>query len=203
MSLTAIDLFAGAGGFTTGATQAGARVLWAANHWQAAVNAHAQNHPATVHACQDLHQTDWSTVPAHDLLLASPACQGHSRARGKEQPRHDAARSTAWAVVSCLEAHRPAFGLVENVPELRKWVLYPAWRMALGALGYSIAEHVVDAADFGTPQNRERLFLVLARSLAPLRLRLRGDHPQEFRSGHRHGPQGGGRRRGDHADRPG
>jgi DNA (cytosine-5)-methyltransferase 1 len=95
-----VDLFAGLGGFSTGATQAGARVVWAANHWRAAVDLHAANHPGTEHACQDLHQTDWSTVPAHDILLASPACQGHSHARGKERPHHDAQRSTAWAVVS-------------------------------------------------------------------------------------------------------
>jgi DNA (cytosine-5)-methyltransferase 1 len=172
MSLTAVDMFAGAGGFTTGAEAAGARVLWAANHWPEAVETHAANHPGTTHACQDLHQADWSQVPRHDLLLASPACQGHSRARGKDRPHHDAARSTAWAVVSCLEFHRPAVGLVENVEGFRSWVLYPAWRMAVQALGYSVAEHVVDAADFGVPQHRVRLFLVLSRSLAPLRLRL-------------------------------
>lgn len=74
---------------------AGAEVVWAANHWPVAVEWHAANHPDTVHACQDLHQADWRTVPPHDLLLASPACQGHAKARGKERPHHDAERSTA------------------------------------------------------------------------------------------------------------
>ena len=69
-----IDLFAGAGGFSEGARDAGCRVVWAANHWQAAVETHAANHPHTDHACQDLHQADWTAVPRHDLLLASPAC---------------------------------------------------------------------------------------------------------------------------------
>lgn len=170
--MNAIDLFAGAGGFTTGAEAAGARVVWAANHWRLAVDTHEANHPHAHHECQDLHQADWRDVPAHDLLLASPACTGHTPARGKERPHHDAARSTAWAVVSCLEYHRTAFALVENVPAFRAWALYPAWRMAVGALGYSVSELVVDAADLGVPQNRERLFLVLARSLAPLRLEL-------------------------------
>jgi site-specific DNA-cytosine methylase len=119
--LTAIDLFAGAGGFTLGATMAGARVLWAANHWEAAVQVHATNHPEALHLCQDLHQANWETVPRHDLLLASPSCQGHSRARGTDQPRHDAARSTAWAVVSCAEFHRPSAFVVENVPEFQEW----------------------------------------------------------------------------------
>lgn len=105
--MRAIDLFAGAGGFSEGARMAECRVVWAANHWQAAVDTHAANHPDTAHACQDLHQADWTQVPAHDLLLASPACQGHTPARGKERPHHDACRSTAWAVVSALECHRP------------------------------------------------------------------------------------------------
>lgn len=160
MSLRAVDLFAGAGGFSTGARMAGLDVVWAANHWREAVDTHAANHPATLHACQDLHQADWSKVPAHDVLLASPACQGHSRARGKERPHHDAQRSTAWAVVSCAEAHRPRLVVVENVPEFLKWALFPAWQGAMEALGYSVEPHVLDAADFGVPQHRRRVFLI-------------------------------------------
>lgn len=172
--MNAIDLFAGAGGFSTGAHMAGIRVVWAANHWQSAVETHALNHPQTQHACQDLHQARWADVPAHDLLLASPCCQGHSKARGKASgnPQHDASRSTAWAVVSAAEFHRPAFAVVENVPEFSKWSLYPAWQLAMETLGYSLAPHIVDAAQHGVPQHRERMFIVLARSKQPLRLTL-------------------------------
>jgi len=171
-AFTAIDLFAGAGGFSTGAVQAGCEVVWAANHWMAAVETHAANHPNTLHLCQDLHQADWTQVPAHDLLLASPACQGHTPARGKERPHHDACRATAWAVVSALECHRPPLALIENVPAFTRWTLYPAWCAALAALGYAIAPHVVDCADLGVPQNRERVFIVLTRSKHPIELRL-------------------------------
>ncbi len=171
-NLKAIDLFAGAGGFSEGARMAGVEVVWAANHWPAAVEAHQANHPETEHSCQDLHQADWTQVPAHDLLLASPACQGHSRARGKDRPHHDATRSTAWAVVSAAECHRPPVLLVENVPEFAKWQLFPAWRQALEALGYSLMPMIVDAADHGVPQHRRRLFIVGTRSRAPLSLNL-------------------------------
>ena len=170
--MRAIDLFAGAGGFSTDATMAGCTVVWAGNHWPAAVQVHADNHPETAHVCQDLHQADWTQVPAHDLLLASPACQGHSRARGKDRLHHDAQRSTAWAVVSAAEYHRPAFVIVENVPEFTRWVLFLAWTAAMRAMGYAMTQHLVDAADHGVPQHRQRMFLVLSRSAAPLALRL-------------------------------
>lgn len=171
-SVKAIDLFAGLGGFSEGAEQAGCNVVWAANHWRAAVDTHAANHPETDHACQDLQQADWTQVPAHDLLLASPACQGHSRARGADRPHHDATRATAWAVVSALECHMPAFGVIENVPEFTRWVLFPAWCQAVQALGYAISPHLVDAADHGVPQHRERVFIVLSKSKHPMELRL-------------------------------
>jgi len=165
-----IDLFAGAGGFSTGAVLAGANVVWAANHWQSAVQIHAKNHPGTIHVCQDLHQADWSRVPEHDLMLASPSCQGHSKARGKDRPHHDAARATAWAVVSAAEFHRPYAVVVENVPEYTDWVLYPAWKLAMETLGYSLSEHIIDAADHRVPQHRKRLFICATQSRTPLKL---------------------------------
>lgn len=170
--MDAIDLFAGAGGFSTGAKMAGCRVVWAANHWQAAVDIHAANHPQTLHACQDLHQADWTTVPPHGLLLASPACQGHSRARGAERPHHDAQRSTAWAVVSAAECHQPDGIVVENVPEFADWNLFGPWSAALEKLGYSLSKMVVDAADLGVPQHRRRLFVLGVRAAHPITLRL-------------------------------
>lgn len=151
---------------------AGVQVVWAANHWPAAVQVHANNHPDTLHVCQDLQQADWTQVPAHDLLLASPACQGHSRARGKERAHHDAQRATAWAVVSAAEFHQPSAFVVENVPEFARWQLYPAWCAAMNALGYALAPMVLDAADHGVAQHRRRLFVVGTRSKHPITLSL-------------------------------
>ncbi len=165
--LTAIDLFAGCGGSTTGAQAAGVRVLWAANHWQAAVDIHRANHPGVEHSCQDLHQADWSAVPGMDVVLASPACQGHSKARGQDRPHHDRDRATAWAVVSCAEFHRPKFIVVENVPEFRRWRLYPAWRCSLEMLGYALSEEILNASACGVPQDRRRLFIIGARGRVP------------------------------------
>lgn len=157
---TGIDLFAGGGGFTTGARKAGVRVLWAANHWKLAVTTHEENHPDTIHVCQDLHQVDWRTAPRHDILLASPACQGHSDALSHDLPYHDALRATAWAVVSCLEVHRSETFIVENVPGFLRWELLPSWLSALRCLGYEVTTQVLNAADFGVAQSRKRAFIV-------------------------------------------
>lgn len=172
--MKAIDLFAGLGGWSMGAKMAGIDVVWAANHWPAAVEWHSQNHPGAIHVCQDLHQADWTQVPSHDLLLASPCCQGHSKARGKANgnPQHDASRSTAWAVVSATECHRPQVAIIENVPEFTEWTLYPAWCAAMNAMGYQLAQYIVDCADLGVPQNRVRLFIVATQSNAPILLNL-------------------------------
>jgi hypothetical protein len=58
--MRAIDLFAGAGRLQHGRAMAGCKVVWAANHWPAAVQVHANNHPDTLHVCQDLQQADWT-----------------------------------------------------------------------------------------------------------------------------------------------
>lgn len=164
--MIAVDLFAGWGGFTEGAEQAGATVAWAANHWPLAVQAHAANHPGTQHECQDLRQADWSLLPVHDLLLASPACQGHSTAANaarKANPdvhaRHDALRATAWAVVDCVEVCHPRAFIVENVLDFRRWELFDLWCEALRRLGYGLDIRVLRASHFGTPQRRDRLFV--------------------------------------------
>ena len=160
MSVRAVDLFAGAGGWSCGAESAGVRVVAGANHWPRAVETFRAAHPGAVARCQDVTIMDPRDLPAFDLLLASPACQGHSRARGTDQPHHDAQRATAWAVVQVAEVCRPRWLAVENVPEFARWTLYRHWRAALSTLGYRITERVLDAAEHGVPQERRRLFVV-------------------------------------------
>ena len=160
----AVDLFAGWGGMSIGAEQAGVRVALAANHWPLAVEAHALHHPSTAHECQDLRQFDWRNLPQHDMLLSAPACQGHSMAsQPKRRGYHDALRATAWAVVDCVEVCRPRVVVVENVPQFARWELYDLWCSALVRLGYQLNELALNAADFGVPQKRRRLFIVATR----------------------------------------
>lgn len=169
-----VDLFAGAGGFSEGARQAGAEVVWCANHWPDAVRVHQLNHPHTKHECQDLQQADWTTLPQHDILLASPQCTGFTPARGKDRPSHDKARATAWAVVSATEACEPRAVCIENVKQMLTWRLFPSWLDAMERLGYRLSINHLDSQFFGVPQSRKRIFLVgyrgrEARSLRNLR----------------------------------
>jgi DNA (cytosine-5)-methyltransferase 1 len=169
---TAIDLFAGAGGFSTGAEQAGAHVLFCINHYGPAVAAHALNHPHSTHCHEDVFKFDWNRAPLAEIVLASPSCKCHSTAatkggKGKRcaAPKHDALRATPWAVVNCVEnqldrGNRPIV-VVENVVEFkRRWKLYPGWLNLFRGMGYSVSENILCSLDFGIPQRRTRLFLI-------------------------------------------
>jgi len=83
------DLFAGAGGTSTGALQAINRAqlgfdMLAVNHWPTAVKTHELNHPSVRHLCADLNSLDPLKCGCDnlDLLFASPECTHHSIARG-------------------------------------------------------------------------------------------------------------------------
>lgn len=169
-----VDLFAGAGGTTTGAKSSGVEIVWAANHNPVAVEYHALNHPEVQHTCQDLQQADWSLLPEHDIVFASPCCQGHSKAAGKKRHsiKADLSRSTAWAVVSCLEAHRQPLAIIENVADFLSWELFKSWELAMQSLGYALSFNYVNARDLRVPQNRHRLFIIATRSKAPLEIKM-------------------------------
>lgn len=164
---TLIDLFAGAGGMSEGARLAGLRVVAAVNHWPRAVETHTIAHPSAKHYCEDAAGLNPHKLPKARYFSAAPSCTGHTKARGKEQPHHDAARATAWCVVRVAEAHDELEAVViENVPEMLKWKLYPAWHHAMSLLGFRLTEHLFDAADADTPQRRKRLILVGVRDRA-------------------------------------
>lgn len=168
MRLQVGDMFGGMAGWAVAVEGIDAlELVIAANHNDHAVAAYRANHPRVRVEQQDLQQADFRRWPRLDVLLGSPACQGHSRnsSRGGTgqrgtAPKHDADRSTAFAVLTCAEVHRPRVVVVENVPEMRKWVLYRTWMQGLRDLGYTTTEMVLDAADYGVPQERLRLFVI-------------------------------------------
>lgn len=168
-----VDYFAGLGGFTEGAQRAGARVVHAINHNPVAIATHAANHPDVRHHCEDLTRFNPARLDAFDCLLASPACQGHSNGNGvspdaSESAKWDDSRATAWSVIDCAEVRRPRAVVVENVPRFLKWKLFRVWLEALRALDYGVRVQIVNAADFGVPQDRPRVIITaLYRREAP------------------------------------
>lgn len=176
-----IDFFSGIGGFTQGATQAGADVVLAANHNPDAVTWHARNHPDAQHVEQDLGELDMRGLPDFDLLLASPCCQGFSPSgrpgqstqhrvnRERVLAKRQVARNTSFAVLSCADVKRPRRILVENVPDFYAWEGFPAWRAMLEAFGYHVEQHVIRATNYGSAQDRERA-IITASLDGPIRL---------------------------------
>lgn len=129
--LLVADLFCGAGGSSTGARRAlEARGLTmrlvAVNHWPIAVETHQRNHPDAQHYCVDVYKTrPRDAIPGGrlDLLMASPTCTFHSRARGGKPISRDQKRGrmTPTQVVRwCTELDVRVL-LVENVPEFVEW----------------------------------------------------------------------------------
>lgn len=179
--IVAADLFCGAGGTSTGLARACDRLgvgldLTAVNHWPIAVETHAANHPAARHLCNDLDEVNPRKAIGRrlDLLMASPECTHHSIARGGT-PVNDQSRSTAWHVVRWAEALRPKAILVENVREFAQWgpigtngrpvkrlrgETFRAWINAIASLGYTVGYQILNAADYGDPTTRQRLFVL-------------------------------------------
>lgn len=175
--MNAIDLFAGWGGMSLGAELAGARVVHAENHWERGVLVHQRNHPGASHRVEDVRRRDWRDLPGFGLLLAGPACQGHSsngRPTRKRNPtvkeRHDLERATAWAVVDCARQTRPEAVVVENVPPFEDWAELPQWLEALAGVGLHVQRFKLWASHHDVPQRRQRLFFVGTRE--PVRLGL-------------------------------
>jgi len=189
---TALDLFCGAGGSSTGLVAAGLRVVLAANHWPLAVAVHQTNHPDTDHDCADLAAVDPRRYPATDLLWASPECTNHSVAKGRRRhtgqgvlfgadgtdPAAERSRATMWDVPRFAEAMAargaPYAGvIVENVVDARWWVGWNGWITTMTDLGYQHAMVYLNSAfahgkDYtGAPQYRDRLYVVFWRRGLP------------------------------------
>lgn len=181
--LRAADLFAGAGGSSTGllrvAESLGARVdLTAVNHWPTAIETHAANHPDARHVCEDIDQVIPRKVTGGrlDLLWLSPACTEHSYARGNlELTAEDQSRATAWCALRWIDETRPAWVVVENVPAFAKWgplgrnnrpllsrlgETYRAYLAAIRSRGFTVEARELNAADYGGATARPRLFIV-------------------------------------------
>lgn len=188
--LLVADLFCGAGGSSTGARRTieglGRRmVLTCVNHWDRAIETHKRMHPDARHYCQDVSLVrPIAVVPEGrlDLLMASPTCTYHSRARGG-RPTSDQQRMDPWHVTTWLTELRVKRVIIENVPEFVDWgpvgvdgkplrskrgLYFREWVATLERLGYVVAWRILNCADYGDATTRQRFFLQARNDRQPI-----------------------------------
>lgn len=158
-TLKAVDLFCGAGGASLGLHDAGLDVV-GFDYWDAAVLTHNTNGLlAHVHDLSD--STLDHLIPECDVMWCSPPCQSFSAA-GLQRGADDKRNGFPWAL-RIVAARMPRLVVFENVKGLtfKKNVPYLESILAkLRDLGYDVAWKVLNCADFGVPQTRQRCFIV-------------------------------------------
>lgn len=173
----ACDLFAGAGGFSLGAHLAGIDVIAAIELDKYACETYRRNLIDTGLTSTQLFEEDISKLAPNkvkricgfdesgcDILLGGPPCQGFSTHRLSDAGVNDPRNQLLLRYFEYVRGLRPIFFLVENVPGL----LWPKHHKFLNAF-YELAgradygvlpPQVINARDFGVPQNRRRVFIL-------------------------------------------
>ncbi|MBZ9705365.1 DNA cytosine methyltransferase [Mesorhizobium sp. ESP7-2] len=163
--LTAVSLFTGGGGLTLGLEEAGFKTLFATDIEKASADTFARNHPGTPFYLKDVqHFTKEEILAATggktvDLVVGGPPCQGFSTL-GDQNPA-DPRNGLFWRFVRIVEwLEAPCF-LMENVNYLRTQYGGRFEREIVAAFerrGFRVWVATLNAADFGCPQVRKRVF---------------------------------------------
>ncbi len=164
-ALQMVDLFCGAGGLSLGFTQEGFVTALANDIEECCVDTYAHNHPETPR--DRIIQGDIRLVTDHledllkdksiDIVVGGPPCQGFSMANRQrliDDPRNYLYKN----YVEIVRRVKPKFFVMENV----KGMLSVAEQVKedFRGIGYEVACHVLNAKDYGVPQNRERLIYI-------------------------------------------
>lgn len=190
----AADLFCGAGGTSAGllkaARQLGLNVeLVAINHWDVAIATHSLNHPGVRHVNSDLEKVDPRlVVPGGklDLLVASPECTHFSKARGGK-PMSKQSRASVKYILRWVGALDVKNVIIENVAEFMDWgplhrkgpnidkpiqnrkgEYFHRFIRKMQDHGYLVKWRVLNAADYGDPTTRKRLFVMACKGHPPV-----------------------------------
>ena len=161
-----LSLFAGAGGMDLGFEQAGFEIAWANEFDKAIWQTYLRNHPKTPNFCGlsiiDVKPID---LPREcDGVIGGPPCQSWSVAgarRGGEDPRGRLFEQ----YIRVLDEVNPKFFVAENVAGMLTKTHRDSFeaikaRLAGAGAGYSLFAELVNAGDYGVPQDRERILFI-------------------------------------------
>ena len=163
--LVVLDLFCGCGGLSTGFIQAGFNVAYGIDCWNVSLSSFSENHKNVKTLCCDLSTLDPHTIPAVvDVIIGGPPCQGFSLA-GKRDTK-DPRNSLFMDFIRFVNHFRPKICLMENVSgilsmknasgEYIKDIIIKEY----DKINYDVVFRTLNAADFGVPQNRRRVFFL-------------------------------------------
>lgn len=114
----------------------------------------------------DITTADWSKVTKKvDLLCYSTPCQSISNAglQAGFKEGSGTKSSVIWSVLNAIKVLKPKYLLMENVSAMvgSKFIKdFHEWQNAVSSLGYEHFTQVLNAKDYGVPQNRERVFMI-------------------------------------------
>lgn len=171
--LSFVDLFCGGSFGARGAVRAGGKPILGVDAWKLATDTYLANFPQAVvlqKPIEDLDPYALSRKYKPDVLLTSPECTAHSIARGSK-PGSEKSRETAINIIPWVDAMKPQWVIVENVNRMKRWDRHDDLIVSLKSLGYMVSDLFLNAAEFGTPQSRKRMFLVCdrgGRAISPL-----------------------------------
>ena len=166
LELSALDLFCGAGGLSLGFAAAGFKVS-GIDQCPDSVETYTEN----LGSAECKHIDASTALPKADVLIAGPPCQPWSRA-GKRLGEEDL-RDGLAATIAAVEAVKPLAVVIENVPAIARGsgrTRLDRLKSDLKALGYAIKAGVLNAADFGVPQNRRRAFILAVGGKLPMEM---------------------------------
>ncbi|MDA7999906.1 MAG: DNA (cytosine-5-)-methyltransferase [Alphaproteobacteria bacterium] len=159
-ALRVSDLFCGVGGLSLGFESAGFNLVSAYDSWGAAVANYGQNFSHPVKQCDISCRPDILErlrLDKPDVIIGGPPCQDFSHA-GKRMERNRASLTTVFAEI--VEATRPEFFVMENVPRVAASRTWGRARPILKRAGYGLTEIVIDASRCKVPQIRKRFLCI-------------------------------------------
>lgn len=156
---TAVSLFTGCGGSDAGVQAAGFTVVMANDILAYARDVYLANHPETDYFLEDVSLID--SFPSADLLVGCYPCQGFSQGGIRKADRKINRLYLEYA--RALKIIKPKAFVVENVSGMLRrnyeHLLKDQFKV-FSECGYKVRAKVLNAADFGVPQERKRIFIV-------------------------------------------